>query len=432
MRRRRKYFPFPEAIDRKDGTGPWDVREGPGGAVCPEKRQMTVTLRGDDVSRYIRCHEMAHVRYSPDTVSFTKAAGDNGVSTESLQVAEDARIQFNMKHIHRITGASATQEQYDRTFTALLERMDFRAAIRFMVSGMNSELDILDSCCIPENAAQDAIYELLQNTERACEQVFRYHKDSDGVAHRSSPFRDAIKIAEIIDKKIRVFEEALASLLEEMEEITEILGGPADRNIMDGLSLIWSPMEVVEPTRTITHRGFSSRRKRASEEGYAITHPHRHMIDGRIFSRSMRAVGGAVLIDVSGSMSLETEDVDKILDRCPGATVACYSGNGDVGRLKILAKGGKRIDFSDGAGSLGGNFVDLPALKWIAEEARRQKVKPIWISDGKAHASAGDTSEARVACARFCRDNGVIHYYSVEAYEGDSRYNSRYQSANGV
>jgi hypothetical protein len=86
-----------------------------------------------------------------------------------------------------------------------------------------------------------------------------------------------------------------------------------------------------------------------------------------------------VLIDASGSMGWSPDDLMKCLEAAPAATIALYSGSGNRGVLRVVAKDGRMI-----APDLvvppcgGGNIVDGPALEWLASQAEPR----IWISDG--------------------------------------------------
>ena len=88
-----------------------------------------------------------------------------------------------------------------------------------------------------------------------------------------------------------------------------------------------------------------------------------------LFSRRVRQKpGGTVLIDASGSMGATKENLTALCELCPTATVAYYSGtdSGGKGDLYIYAFGGKRYagDLPD---HMGGNSVDLPAIRWMME-----------------------------------------------------------------
>jgi hypothetical protein len=78
-------------------------------------------------------------------------------------------------------------------------------------------------------------------------------------------------------------------------------------------------------------------------------------------------------------MSITAEEVEEIVRAAGGAAVvAIYSGSGDAGELRIVARGDRRVA-SDQFESFGsGNVVDLPALEWLA----KQPAPRLWLSDG--------------------------------------------------
>lgn len=99
-----------------------------------------------------------------------------------------------------------------------------------------------------------------------------------------------------------------------------------------------------------------------------------------------------MLVDTSGSMSLDAADLDRILRETQGAAqVAIYSGKGERGELRIVARGGRRAAACHLEPFGGGNIVDLPALDWLA----RQPAPRIWISDGGV-TGVGDSSSAEI------------------------------------
>lgn len=92
-----------------------------------------------------------------------------------------------------------------------------------------------------------------------------------------------------------------------------------------------------------------------------------------LFQRRVRQKpGGTVVIDASGSMSVNGKNLAALLALIPTATVAYYSGTGSGrGELVVYAKEGKRF-----AGKLpeetihGGNAVDLPAVQWMMKHSK--------------------------------------------------------------
>lgn len=119
--------------------------------------------------------------------------------------------------------------------------------------------------------------------------------------------------------------------------------------------------------------------KRNDEVGAIPRQLHRVTIDNRVFQRRLlKDEGAAVLIDVSGSMSLSNDNLEYVLTEVPSAIVAIYSGNGARGKLRIIAEGKRRMSGHFKSGMGGGNIVDLEALKWLA--SRREKRK-LWVCD---------------------------------------------------
>ncbi len=90
-----------------------------------------------------------------------------------------------------------------------------------------------------------------------------------------------------------------------------------------------------------------------------------------------RRGGGTILIDCSGSMSWDWDELKKAIKRFPTLCIAVYSGRDSSGRLCIIGKDGRWADF-DPSHMSGGNEVDLEALTWLSS----QKGPRVWLSDG--------------------------------------------------
>lgn len=92
--------------------------------------------------------------------------------------------------------------------------------------------------------------------------------------------------------------------------------------------------------------------------------------NGLFLRRRKILPGGVVLIDASGSMGVEAETLNKLCAMIPTATVAFYCGHdgGRSGHLCIYAHNRKRFSGTSKQLSrflIGGNAVDLPALRWL-------------------------------------------------------------------
>jgi hypothetical protein len=143
-------------------------------------------------------------------------------------------------------------------------------------------------------------------------------------------------------------------------------------------------------------------RFRPTAEGSVAAFLHRWPLDGAIFRRTVRRRGGSVLVDTSGSMSLDASGIDDILRVSSGAArVAIYSGMQKQGELRIVARDGRRAGAAHLVPYGRGNVVDEPALGWLAQ----QEEPRIWISDGRVTgiddcASSALQERCRALCER--------------------------------
>jgi hypothetical protein len=135
------------------------------------------------------------------------------------------------------------------------------------------------------------------------------------------------------------------------------------------------PLTVRQPS--VLRAGLA--RRRCAFEGTQISRPDRFALDRAIFYRTGRGGGGTVLVDQSGSMSLKVEEVENIVRTAGGnAVVAVYSGRGDIGELRIVAKGPSRATNGYFKSFGSGNVIDLPALQWLSKQPEPR----LWVSDG--------------------------------------------------
>jgi len=145
------------------------------------------------------------------------------------------------------------------------------------------------------------------------------------------------------------------------------------------------------------HLGKMAKRSIPSNKGKAPRHISRMITDPntRIFSRKIRAHGGVVLIDQSGSMSLSASDVEAILAVAGGATVLGYSDSGEhLANVWIHAKNGKRSTIAPMGGN--GNGVDGSALRYAISERARTGEPIVWVTDGYAYNKAGNMGRREV------------------------------------
>jgi len=187
---------------------------------------------------------------------------------------------------------------------------------------------------------------------------------------------DSVAYARALEDRFRELEEQLSDQMQAFKD--------ADMPSYPGLideDDDWGKLTVEEAPLTERLKANPERKVRATDMGAIPRYMHRITIDQRVFGRRRKRVifQGTVLIDHSGSMSLSTDEVEEILTRWPAVTIATYSGMGGSGKLRVIARNGKRAENRWlGRPSGGENVVDGPALDWLA----KQKGPRVWISDG--------------------------------------------------
>lgn len=168
---------------------------------------------------------------------------------------------------------------------------------------------------------------------------------------------------------------------EEVEEGEATTRGSRLPFIDDALAQ-WGTMNIIEHRMGVRHREKHGKRWRPSETGPVPRYLHLKAGSDAVFASKRRAPGGTVLIDCSGSMEWDAQDIADCVEQAPGATIACYSGNSDTGTLHIFAKKGRRSTaaYISGIAEMmpPSNVIDGPALEWLARQAEPR----IWISDG--------------------------------------------------
>jgi len=182
------------------------------------------------------------------------------------------------------------------------------------------------------------------------------------------------------------------------------LGMPGKKSNMPYTKAHWGELFLfypkLEDRRSLDFRvkGQATRHHRPRFSG-ALRYPGRALLpggDGKAFGVKRPYRGGSLLIDLSGSMQLNLEEVKKFVVNSPAALVACYashSGDYNTGVLAIISKRGRIIknneQLKDVLGN--GNVVDGPALRWLSQQAKPR----LWLSDGKV-TGVGDSADSRL------------------------------------
>ncbi len=179
-------------------------------------------------------------------------------------------------------------------------------------------------------------------------------------------------------------------------------GKPYESKEMTG----WANAVISKPELIISHTGLIGRRIRASKEGKYVRDLGRIISDPeqRIFGRKTKALGGVVIVDCSGSMSLTEDEMRNIMKSSSGCSVVAYSdGDGtssDTPNIWLVARRGRQVRtlpiFP------GGNGVDGPALEF-GLSFRTHNAPVVWISDTQVTGARGSHSGMlRDQCLAFC------------------------------
>ena len=177
----------------------------------------------------------------------------------------------------------------------------------------------------------------------------------------------------------------------------------------------WGKMEIMTPPMSVNLRSRINhgRAYRPMEYGYNPKYINRYLVDKKIFKQKQRVKGGTILIDASGSMSFSGQDILEIMMMLPAVNIAMYNGNWEKGWLHIIAKNGMRVDdkyLDEYTG--GGNVVDGPALRWLAEMPERR----IWVSDMKVFGTGEHSNGYNLLrdCYDICTQNKIINLKDIE------------------
>lgn len=152
---------------------------------------------------------------------------------------------------------------------------------------------------------------------------------------------------------------------------------------------------------------------RRSDCGYVLRYPERIVSDRLCFSYKRKANRvGTILIDCSGSMDIDIEQMKRIVQKSNGATIAGYSGSGDYGTMYVLAKNGRIV--KDMPHFSVGNIVDYHALMWLIQQRRPH----VWVSDASV-TGIGDHcfDEITNECFKVVQKNGVINIKTLDEFE---------------
>ena len=413
---------FPELLAGRldlDPVRAWSLKAGTtqrGGASCDlARRILEVPLEVSEVARVVRAHELLHARVSPHVEHLLLALDE--VTPRALECAEEARVNALANRLGFDTDLLC--DGSERAGGRLVgERDDWPEAICFLVAvlGTGGERAFLAGVRKSRPDWSMGLRALKKHVHRSFE-ILPLSVLADTAIVEGVPVgyaRSTMVVARLLTRAMSAQAPQDAQSLRVFRRSLE----PGARRAPSGrfAPLVMAPSELQR-----THRRGPTRTWRPSVTGTALRYPGRMVSDPgrRMFARRVRAGGGVVVIDQSGSMDLATDDIVELLRIAPQALVIGYSHRPgdrlDLPNVWVLAQDG-RIETNPLKGNVG-NGVDGPALRWALQQAKRHEIL-VWITDGQVTDSNDHPS---IVLTRECADLVRRHRVRLARDVGEAR-----------
>ncbi len=411
--------PYPELVEPQPNPSPYWIIDTIGKPWLPtngmtsliERKLLVPLVEG---ARSVALHELAHVKWSP------KRLPKIDFDLRYLMAVEDARINLGLVWVDLPVLLTTSEiAQVARLAQQDLAERDLLAFVLRAVAaqGTNAEEAVLGALATQTRAVRDLAYRHVRRVRigllrarrarRAPVASFRVARRLAGeLARELEPELERLGFPKRFSQPLQLV--GAGCCLGHGHSGTHHLsrarrgakghGGEGEGKPEECQSGEMRLMVAPLPHSAPRPRGAGRGKRRATCEGSFPRYLHRWPLDQAIFRRTSRVRGGTVLVDTSGSMSLDAAGVDSILMASSGAAlVAIYSGTDKAGELRIVARDGHRADAKDLVPFGRGNIIDEPALAWLA----RQSGPLLWISDGGV-TGVGDTTS--LALQKRCKE----------------------------
>lgn len=403
---------FPEIARQGD---PWIVADGHHASTSFKERKIILPI-DEDHRAYAAWHELLHTWATPQRSRMVYV----NVDESCLQVVEDLRLEVMGRWRTKAPPMPKSVLNSQVNWRSLRHLTEALIAVRgcpeYGEFLNNARLSIQKLAATGENFITVQEVDLADRiANEACNRLFPH-----GPAH-DSKFKQVVGVARWLTKLLRDLED----VKKDQEEKRTLL----DYQVPDPSSP-WGGMEIVNlaelnkksVTTYMAHH-------RAREYGQNPSYPWRQILDGRPFRMTRmkaRGLGGAILLDASGSMgdNAGPRSIMTMLKCAPASKIAAYAGypthssstRRGNGRLFILVDKGKMAptEMTMNPESWGGeNCVDFPALMWLA----RQPGPRYWVSDcqvtGKNYRFSSHLEDL---CRQFCR----VHDITIVGHPTDA------------
>ena len=405
---------FPElVVGRLDGyeTRAWTLQPGStrrGEASCDlSARILEVPLGGDPVARVVRAHELMHARVSPFCPEHVSVFGD--IEPRALECAEELRVNTLVGRLgFDVSLLRDGSEKHGGR--RLAEAGDWSEAACFLMAvlGTGAEKEYLAgvrqgrATWLPGlRALRKRAVAIMDDFTSAALGATRLNDDCVPSGYASS----TVVLARVLSQTMAARPpECVEDLLRFRRSLE-----PGGRRTASGR---FAPLTFDDSLMMVAKtRRAAARQDRPSISGPSMKYPSRLLTDDmrRAFVRRARTSGGIVIIDQSGSMDLDADEMANLLRRAPDSLVVGYSHRpGDRGSTPnawILASRGV-VAQQWPVGNVG-NGVDGPILEWAVSQ-RHAREPIVWVTDGQVTDSHDHpSSELTDHCTQLLRRHRI-------------------------
>lgn len=417
---------MPEWLERHDRSSePWTVLPGSlrrGEAYTDlNSHRMQVPTGSDETSRCVRAHELMHAKVSPPTLWIP----DECASLEESTVVAAEEFRINM--LIKAAGFPVDRHLADGSERNTGERLgingDWNGAVLMLaaVSGTKSSRTMLGGIRSTRPEWIAGLRDISNQLQRLWRSATR-----NGVAPVASTtpwlggtegWRFTLRVAAVVQR----------ALIDGADPPT--ISSDDFRRLAQGRRQKFAPLVEAHLPKTRRIDGFISRSSAPRSLGRHPRYIGRLLTDPdrRVFAGRRKSPGGTVLIDQSGSMHLEDDDLFRIIAAAPGCTVIGYSHKADSHHhpnIWILAEQGRAVSIVPRGN--GGNGVDGPALLFAI--GRHRVGSPlIWVCDGYVTDDQDNfSSELAELCARL-----VVRHRVHQVSEVDDAVRALEEAARG-
>lgn len=450
-------YPEPEMLSRNDNTATTDNKrwnivnvQPVRGEPCTDvnNREMRVPMYDTEHSRHIRAHEMTHAKVSPTAKQFEKWCARGYAKPATLVRCEELRVNVLCAHAgfepqtHLSDGseylAGKRTAEVGDFLSCVLDAIAFRGSagyanyLRGVGQHQPSWVNLLETI---SKTGEDYFRSILAGTyshPRLHDTHSRLHLSGFGYVENYAKWVEE-QVGALCDNPTGQPQPQPTGKEGEgkdgegedgedkspTEKAGERFG--KDRwgrgNIPKrGRATMWEELRVATPALERNVMGAIGRKRVASATGRNPRRMSRLLTDPerRIFDRTVKGAGGVVLIDTSGSMSLEHDEVMEMVLSAPSALVAQYSGGrSNKPNLYVVANKGKCVNELPSPN--GGNGMDAPALRWAIGKRQRNTSPVIWVTDGGVTGKGDSWQEDLVMeCIALVKRHGI---YTCETPE---------------